>query len=217
MGFNSQTGYIIHLTFQDGLIYKKCLQKDLGMGGRKRKRVILDKKGIEKALKGIAREVLSRHGSPKDLVLVGIRTGGAFLANRLCDEISQGDEGKPLIGVLDINLYRDDWARIGQNPKLGSTEIPFSIDDKKVVLVDDVLFTGRTVRAALDALMDFGRPKKIELAVLVDRGEEQRELPIKANYVAERRSISPGEIINVYLQEEGFRDQVVIEEEHTVG
>jgi pyrimidine operon attenuation protein/uracil phosphoribosyltransferase len=186
------------------------------MSGSKRKRVILDKKGIEKALKGIAREVLSRHGSVKDLVLVGIRTGGAFLANRLSDEISQVDEGKPLLGVLDISLYRDDWTRIGPNPKLGSTEIPFSIDDKKIVLVDDVLFTGRTVRAALDALMDFGRPKKIELAVLVDRGEEQRELPIKADYVAEQWSASPGETINVYLKEAGFRDQVVAEGEDTV-
>ena len=183
------------------------------MGKRKRKRVILDKKGIEKALKGIARQVISRHGSLKDLVLVGIRTAGAFLANRLCDEISKGTEEKPLIGVLDINLYRDDWTRIGPNPKLGSTDIPFSLDDKTIVLVDDVLFTGRTVRAALDALMDFGRPKKIELAVLVDRGEEQRELPIKANYVAEEWPTSPGEIINVYLKEEGFRDQVVVEEE----
>jgi pyrimidine operon attenuation protein/uracil phosphoribosyltransferase len=184
---------------------------------KKRKRVILNKKGIEKALKGIAREVVSRHGSLKDLVFVGIRTGGAFLATRLCDEISKGDEQKPLIGVLDINLYRDDWTRIGQNPKLGSTEIPFSLDDKVILLVDDVLFTGRTVRAALDALMDFGRPKKIELAVLVDRGEEQRELPIKANYVAEEWLTSPGETINVYLREAGFRDQVVVEEEGNVG
>ena len=181
------------------------------MGEGKRKKVILDQKGIKEALKGIAQQVISRHGSLKDLVLVGIRTGGAFLAYRLCDEISQRDEEKPLIGVLDINLYRDDWTRIGPNPKLGSTKLPFSLDDKTIVLVDDVLFTGRTVRAALDALMDFGRPKKIELAVLVDRGEEQKELPIKANYVAEEWPTSPGETINVYLKEEGFRDQVVVE------
>ncbi|MBW1692082.1 MAG: bifunctional pyr operon transcriptional regulator/uracil phosphoribosyltransferase PyrR [Deltaproteobacteria bacterium] len=183
------------------------------MGKRKTRKVILDQKGIQDALKDIARQVISRHGSRKDLVLVGIRTGGAFLAYRLCDEISKGDEEKPLMGILDINLYRDDWTRIGPNPKLGSTEIPFSVDDKTIVLVDDVLFTGRTVRAALDALIDFGRPKKIELAVLVDRGDEQRELPIKANYVAEEWHTSPGETINVYLTEEGFRDQVVVEEE----
>jgi pyrimidine operon attenuation protein/uracil phosphoribosyltransferase len=168
---------------------------------------------VEKALKGIAREILSRHGSLKDLVLVGIRRGGAFLADRLCDEIAQRDEKRPLMGVLDINLYRDDWTRIGPNSKLESTKIPFSLDDKTVVLVDDVLFTGRTVRAALDALMDFGRPKKLELAVLVDRGEEQREFPIKANYVAEQCFASPGETINVYFKETGFRDQVAIEEE----
>jgi len=135
------------------------------------------------------------------------------LANRLCDEIAQRDEERPLMGVLDINLYRDDWTRIGPKPKLGSTEIPFSLDDKTIVLVDDVLFTGRTVRAALDALMDLGRPKKIELAVLVDRGEEQRELPIEANYVAEQCLASPGETINVYFKEAGFRDQVVVEGE----
>lgn len=183
------------------------------MSVSKRKKVILDQKGIKEALKGIAKQVISRHGSLKDLVLVGIRTGGALLAYRLCDEISKGTEEKPLIGVLDINLYRDDWTRIGPNPKLRSTEIPFSVDDKTIVLVDDVLFTGRTVRAALDALMDFGRPKKIELAVLVDRGEEQRELPIQANYVAEEWPTSPGETINVYLKEEGFNDQVVVEKE----
>lgn len=187
------------------------------MGKRKRKKVILDQKGIQDALKDITRQVISRHGSPKDLVLVGIRTAGAFLAHRLCDEISKGDEEKPLIGILDINLYRDDWTRIGPNPKLGSTEIPFSVDDKTIVLVDDVLFTGRTVRAAMDALMDFGRPKKIELAVLVDRGEEQRELPIKANYVAEEWRTSPGETINVYLTEEGFQDRVVVEQEGGLG
>jgi pyrimidine operon attenuation protein/uracil phosphoribosyltransferase len=183
------------------------------MGERKRKKVILDQKGIQDALKGITRQVIYRHGSPKDLVLVGIRTAGAFLAYRLCDEISKGTGEKPLIGVLDINLYRDDWTRIGPNPKLGSTEIPFSVDDKTILLVDDVLFTGRTVRAAMDALIDFGRPKKIELVVLVDRGEEQRELPIKANYVAEEWHTSPGETINVYLKEAGFQDQVVVEEE----
>ena len=187
------------------------------MGKKKRKKVILDQKGIQDALKGIAQQVVARHGSPKDLVLVGIRTAGAFLANRLCDEIMKGTEEKPLIGVLDINLYRDDWTRIGPNPKLGSTEIPFSVDDKTIVLVDDVLFTGRTVRAAMDALIDFGRPKKIELAVLLDRGEEQRELPIKANYVAERWHTLPGETITVYLKETGFQDQVVVEHEGTTG
>jgi len=134
------------------------------------RKVILDQNDIQQALKEIAQEILSKHASLKDIVLIGIRTGGAFLAYRLRDEISRKDEEKPPTGVLDINLYRDDWTRIGPNPKLGSTEIPFSIDDKIVILVDDVLYTGRTIRAAMDALIDFGRPKKIELAVLIDRG-----------------------------------------------
>ncbi len=182
------------------------------MNLKKDKKVILDQKDIEQALKGIAGQIISRHKFLKDIVLVGIRTGGAFLAFRLRDEISGEDEEKPPTGVLDINLYRDDWTRIGPNPKLGSTEIPFSIDDKIIILVDDVLFTGRTIRAAMDALIDFGRPKKIELAVLVDRGEEQRELPIKANYVAKEWQTSGNDTINVYLKEQGFRDEVVVEQ-----
>ena len=182
------------------------------MNPKKDKKVILNQKDLEQALKGIARQIISKHKSLEDIVLVGIRTGGAFLAFRLRDEISREDEEKQPTGVLDINLYRDDWTRIGPNPKLGGTEIPFSIDDKIVILIDDVLFTGRTVRAAMDALIDFGRPKRIELAVLVDRGEEQRELPIKANYVAKEWQTSGSDTINVYLEEQGFRDRVVVEE-----
>ena len=179
---------------------------------KREKKVILDKKHIEQALRRIARQIISRHKFLKDIVLVGIRTGGAFLAFRLREEISKKEDEKLPTGVLDINLYRDDWTRIGANPKLRSTEIPFSINDKVVILVDDVLFTGRTVRAAMDALIDFGRPRKIELAVLVDRGEEQRELPIKANYVAKEWQASGSDTINVYFKEEGFRDRVVVEE-----
>jgi len=182
------------------------------MNPRRNKKVILNQKDIGQVLKRIAQQIISNHISLEDIVLIGIRTGGAFLAYRLRDEISNKDEQKPPTGVLDINLYRDDWTRIGPNPKLRSTEISFSIDDKIIILVDDVLFTGRTVRAAMDALTDFGRPKKIELAVLIDRGEEQRELPIKANYVAKEWRTSGTDTINVYLKEEGFRDQVVVEE-----
>ena len=182
------------------------------MNLKKDRNVILDQKDIKQALKKIAQQIISKHKSLKDIVLVGIRTGGAFLAYRLREEFSKKDGEKLPTGVLDINLYRDDWTRIGPNPKLGSTEIAFSIDDKMIILVDDVLFTGRTIRAAMDALIDFGRPKKIELAVLVDRGEEQRELPIKANYVAMEWQTSGNDTINVYLKEEGFLDQVVVEE-----
>jgi pyrimidine operon attenuation protein/uracil phosphoribosyltransferase len=182
---------------------------------KKDRKVILDQKDIKQALKKIAQQIISKHKSLKDIVLIGIRTGGAFLAYRLRDEISKKEEEKPPTGVLDINLYRDDWTRIGPNPKLRSTEITFSIDDKMIILVDDVLFTGRTIRAAMDALIDFGRPKKIELAVLVDRGEEQRELPIKANYVAKEWQTSGSDTVNVYLKEEGFHDQVVVEEKES--
>jgi pyrimidine operon attenuation protein/uracil phosphoribosyltransferase len=182
------------------------------MSSSRKRKVILDKKDIEQALKGIGQQVTSAHKSLQDIVLVGIRTGGAFLAYRLRDEISKKDGQGLLTGILDINLYRDDWTRIGPNPKVGSTEIPFSVDDRIIVLVDDVLFTGRTVRAAMDALIDLGRPKKIELAVLVDRGEEQREFPIKADYRAKEWHTSSNETINVYLKEEGFQDQVVVEE-----
>jgi len=179
---------------------------------KENKEVILDEKEIQQALKSMAREIASRHESLEDICLIGIRTGGAFLAERLRRELTKGDKEKLLTGVLDINLYRDDWTRIGPNPKLGSTEITFSIDDRVVILVDDVLFTGRTTRAAMDALIDFGRPRKIELAVLVDRGEKERELPIKANYVVKEWETSGNDTINVYLREAGFRDQVVVEE-----
>ena len=176
------------------------------------KKIILDQKEIKQALKKIAKQIISGHETLEDICLVGIRTGGAFLAQRLRREVTRGHEEKMPTGVLDINLYRDDWTRIGPNPKLGSTEIPFSIDDKIIILVDDVLFTGRTTRAAMDALIDLGRPQKIELAVLVDRGEKQRELPIKANYVAKEWETSGNDTINVYLKETGFPDQVVVEE-----
>ena len=185
----------------------------MAMNAKKEEKVILDERAIQHALKRIAQEIRFTHTSLKDIVFIGIRTGGAFLAYRLRDEISTKDEEKPPTGVLDITLYRDDWTRIGPNPKLGSTEIPFSIDGKIIILVDDVLYTGRTTRAAMDALIDFGRPKKIELAVLIDRGEEQRELPIMANYVAKEWQTTGNALINVYLKENGLQDRVVVEEE----
>ena len=182
------------------------------MNLKKTRKIILDEKDIKQALKRISQEIISKHTSLKDIVLIGIRTGGAFLAYRLRDEISKKDEKQPPTGVLDINLYRDDWTRIGPNPKLGSTHIDFSIDDKMIILVDDVLYTGRTIRAAMDALIDFGRPKKIELFVLIDRGEKQRELPIMANYVAKEWQTSGNDTVHVYLKENGSHDHVVVEE-----
>jgi pyrimidine operon attenuation protein / uracil phosphoribosyltransferase len=180
-----------------------------------KKRIIFNRQDIEDSVLRIAREIIDRHEVMDDVVLVGIRTCGAFLAKRLQEAIAQMNAPKPLAGVLDITLYRDDWTRISAAPKVGMTEIPFSIDNKIVILVDDVLFTGRTIRAAMDALIDFGRPRKIELATLVDRGDKDRELPIMANYVGGEWNISSSETINVYLHEQGFEDHVSIEEKKT--
>ncbi len=177
-----------------------------------KKEIILKEKEISGHIEEIARKAVERNTSLEDVVLVGIRTGGAFLAARLQEAIARLDVPVPDMGVLDITLYRDDWTRIGHAPVVGKTELPFSIDKKTVILVDDVLFTGRTVRAAMDALMDYGRPKKIELAILVDRGEGSRELPIMANYVGSVLATTTEEIVNVYLTEEGFFDHVAIEE-----
>jgi pyrimidine operon attenuation protein / uracil phosphoribosyltransferase len=177
-----------------------------------KKRIIFNKQEIADSMVRIAGEIIKRHDVMDDIVLIGIRTCGAFLAKRLQETIAQLNVPKPPTGVLDITLYRDDWTRISATPKVGKTEVPFSVDDKIVILVDDVLFTGRTVRAAMDALIDFGRPRKIELATLVDRGDKDRELPIMANYVGGVWNISPSETINVYLSEQGYDDHVSIEE-----
>jgi len=177
-----------------------------------KKTVILKKQDIEESIQRIAKEIVEKNKPMDDVVLVGIRTGGEFLAARLQEAITDLNVPKSPTGVLDITLYRDDWTRIGPKPIVGKTDLPFSIDDKTIILVDDVLFTGRTVRAAMDALMDFGRPKKIELAILIDRGDGDRELPIKANYVGGIWKTSRHETINVYLKEAGFEDHVTIEE-----
>ena len=173
--------------------------------------IILNEKGISEHIQGIARQIIRRHGTVQNIALVGIRTGGAFLAARLQKALTDLNVPSPPLGILDITLYRDDWTTIGSAPMVGKTELPFSLDDKLVILVDDVLFTGRTVRAAMDALMDYGRPKKIELAILADRGKDNRELPISPNYCGGTWTTSEEETINVYFQEQGFDDHVVIE------
>ncbi|MBN2122654.1 MAG: bifunctional pyr operon transcriptional regulator/uracil phosphoribosyltransferase PyrR [Deltaproteobacteria bacterium] len=177
-----------------------------------KKSVILREDQIQERIQKIASEILARNDSPEELLLVGIRTGGAYLAGRLQEAIAAMNVPRPSAGTLDITLYRDDWTRIGTAPLVGKTELPFSIDDKVVILVDDVLFTGRTVRAAMDALIDLGRPKRIELAILVDRGDRDRELPIRADYIGALWHTSSHETVNVYLREAGFEDQVTVEE-----
>lgn len=177
-------------------------------GERKQGRVVMDQGDIARALIRIAHEILERNKGVKDLGLVGIRTGGVHLAHRLARRI-QDIEGVPVpIGELDITLYRDDLALRKDQPILRKTSVPFNVSDLRVVLVDDVLFTGRTIRAAMDGLIDLGRPAEIQLAVLVDRGH--RQLPIKANYIGKNIPTSRDETIQVLLEEEGEEDRVVI-------
>ena len=181
-----------------------------------KKTIILKDKEISEIIQRIATAIVEKNGSMNEVVLVGIRTGGAFLAARLQEAIPLLNVEKPALGILDITLYRDDWTKIGPKPVVKKTKIPFSVDDKIVILIDDVLFTGRTVRAAMEALMDYGRPRKIELVILVDRGEAHRELPIAADYSGGIWDTTPEETINVYLKEEGFTDQAVIEQKKIV-
>ena len=164
---------------------------------------------LDRTLERLTDEIMAQHRELDRMVIVGIRTGGAFLAQRLADRMARRTSGAVRVGVLDITLYRDDWTQLSHKPLVGKTELPGSIDDQEVVLVDDVLFTGRTIRAALDALIDYGRPRRIELAVLVDRGG--RELPIQPDYVGRALALPPGQRVNVYLTEMGRPDEVAIE------
>jgi pyrimidine operon attenuation protein / uracil phosphoribosyltransferase len=168
---------------------------------------------MSRALTRIAHEILERNRGLQEIALVGIRTRGVPLARRLARALHDINGDDIPTGALDITLYRDDLMRhaVGPQPVVRRTEIPFSIDDRKILLVDDVLYTGRTIRAALDALIDFGRPRAIQLIVLVDRGH--RELPIKADYVGKNLPTSLKQSIQVRLQEIDGTDEVVIEGE----
>src|SRR5204862_1983316 len=170
---------------------------------------VLDDAALDRALTRIAHEILERNGGAKDLAFVGLRTRGVTLARRLAAKIAAIDGASLPVGTLDITLYRDDLGLRGA-PVVRATEIPFPIKDKTVVLVDDVLFTGRTIRAALDALIDLGRPKMIQLAILVDRGH--RELPIRPDYIGKNLPTSRRETVAVRLTEHDGEDRVVIEE-----
>lgn len=171
--------------------------------------VILDGVGVKRALTRIAHEVLERNKGVKDLVLVGIRTGGVYLAHELADRLEEIEGEKVGVGAVDITLYRDDIKGHSEHLPVGKTEIPFSIEKKKVVLVDDVLFTGRTIRAAMDAIMDHGRPSCIQLAVLVDRGH--RDLPIRADFVGRNVPTSLKENITVAFDAANKPTEVVLE------
>ena len=172
--------------------------------------VIMDADRMSRTLTRIGHEIVERNRGIDDVALVGIRTRGVMIAQRLA-RVLQQITGEPVrTGALDITLYRDDLMRhaVGPQPLVRKTEIPFSIDDQKILLVDDVLYTGRTIRAALDALIDFGRPKEIQLIVLVDRGH--RELPIKADYVGKNLPTSRAQSVQVHLMEVDGRDEVEI-------
>jgi len=170
--------------------------------------LLMDEATMDRALTRMAHEILEKHKGIENLALVGIRSRGVPLARRLAVKI-RAIEGHDIpVGILDINLYRDDLTTIAEHPVLRKTEIPFKVGGMKVVLVDDVLFTGRTIRAALDALIDLGRPRLIQLAVLVDRGH--RELPIRADYVGKNVPTSLDQLVRVSLTESDGRDAVEI-------
>lgn len=174
--------------------------------------VVMSSDQVARTIARIAHEIVERHHSLESLALIGIRTRGVPIARRLSEALAEIAKVDVPTGVLDITLYRDDLMRhpVGPQPVLRRTEIDFSIDDRRIVLVDDVLYTGRTIRAALDALIDFGRPRAIELVVLVDRGH--RELPIKADYVGKNLPTSLQESVQVKLSEVEDRDEVVLED-----
>jgi pyrimidine operon attenuation protein/uracil phosphoribosyltransferase len=176
---------------------------------RREKAQVLDDVALDRALTRIAHEILERNGGAKELAFVGLRTRGVTLAHRLAAKIAAIDGTAVPVGTLDITLYRDDLDMRGA-PVIRGTDIPFSIKDKTVVLVDDVLFTGRTIRAALDALIDLGRPGMIQLAIVVDRGH--RELPIRPDYIGKNLPTSKRETVAVRLREHDGEDRVVIEE-----
>ncbi len=169
---------------------------------------ILDGQEIDRILKRMACEILEKHKNTDNLALIGIHTRGVFLARRLRQHIKNFDGVELPVGEIDITLYRDDWTQMSPQPVVKTTDIAFSVDNKQIILVDDVLFSGRTVRAAMDQVIDFGRPARIELAVLVDRGH--RELPIQSNYTGHGIKTRRSQMINVLLKECDGADEVTL-------
>ncbi len=170
--------------------------------------LVLDAADINRVIARIAYEIIEKHKGVAKLALIGIQTRGVYIARRIQAEIERIENVSIPTGEMDINLYRDDWTRISQHPVVKPTEIPFDVSDLDIILVDDVLFTGRTIRAAMDALMDFGRPARIELAVLADRG--YREFPIQPDYTGRYVESKHNETVNVHLTEHDGKDAVVI-------
>lgn len=176
----------------------------------KDKALVMDKQAIGRAINRIAHEILERNKGIEDIVLIGIQRRGVPLALRIAQKIKSVEGNAPPVGILDITLYRDDLSLLDEHPIINGTEINFSLHKKKVVLVDDVLFTGRTVRCAINAVLDLGRPKFIQLAILIDRGH--RELPIRADFIGKNVPTSKSEVVNVKLDEVDGVDVVTINE-----
>ncbi|WP_022664846.1 bifunctional pyr operon transcriptional regulator/uracil phosphoribosyltransferase PyrR [Desulfospira joergensenii] len=172
----------------------------------KKSKTILNDQDFKRIITRIAHEIIETHKGAQNLALVGILTRGDSLAKRLADQIYTIEGIRIPVGSMDINMYRDDWTKISHQPIVRPSNIPFSVDDKEIILVDDVLYTGRTIRAAMEALMDFGRPSRIELAILVDRG--YRELPIQADYKGISIDTEQGDNIQVLVREHDDQDLV---------
>ena len=177
---------------------------------------IMDGARMKRALSRLASEIVEDNQGAKNLYLVGIRRRGVPIAERLVEKIEALEGERPIFGIIDITLYRDDLSTVGANPIVNRTELDNDIENKNIILVDDVLYTGRTIRAALDQLMDFGRPRKVQLAVLVDRGKEHRELPIQADYIGKTVPTKRSEIIKVMLKEYDDDEAVWIYERPSV-
>ncbi|MBL7092203.1 MAG: bifunctional pyr operon transcriptional regulator/uracil phosphoribosyltransferase PyrR [Candidatus Omnitrophica bacterium] len=169
---------------------------------------IMDKEAMERALMRIAHEIVEKNKGTGELAIIGIRNRGAYLAERVAAYIEKIERVKVPVGILDITLYRDDLTTVSEQPVVHKTEIDFDISDKKIILADDVLYTGRTIRCALDALIDFGRPRYIRLAVLIDRGH--RELPIRADFIGKNVPTSLRETVQVRIKEVDGKDEVLI-------
>ncbi len=177
----------------------------------KKKKTLLNDQDFKRIITRMSHEIIEKHRGTKNLALVGIQTRGDFLAKRIADQIKQIENVTLPVGSMDINMYRDDWTKISHQPTVRPSNIPFSVDDIDIILVDDVLFTGRTIRAAMDALMDFGRPSRIELAILIDRGH--RELPIQADYKGISINTEHEDMINVLVAEHDQKDLVYMEQD----
>jgi len=174
------------------------------------KKVILDEVAVKRALTRIAHEIIEKNKGVENVALIGIRRRGGPLAAKLAELIEEIEGVKVPVGILDITLYRDDLTTLSAQPQVHRTEVFFNINDKDIILVDDVMYTGRTIRAAMDAIIDLGRPRSIQLAVLVDRGH--RELPIRADFIGKNVPTSQSEVISVLVKEIDGREEVIIQE-----